>query len=141
LIAGINALRAQVWAALAQSAVVLGAVWVCLPWLGLRAAGLAVAGGELFGSVLVPILWLSRQEPALMRRLPVRALLLGSLPALVVGAGLLVAARAVAALPAAMAVALGVSLLLYSLQWLELGRPMQDRLLAIVRHPRKAPGT
>jgi O-antigen/teichoic acid export membrane protein len=141
LIAGINALRAQVWAALAQSAVVLGGVWLCLPVLGLPAAGLALAMGELFGSVLVPVVWLCRQQPELMRRLPPRALLLGALPTLAVGAGLLGAARAVAPVPLAMAVALGVSLLLYSLQWLELGRPMQDRLLAIVRWTRKAPGT
>ncbi len=140
LIAGMNALRAQVWAALAQSVVVLASVWLFLPLLGLRAAGLSVALGELFGSVLVPVLWSQRREPELMRRLPLRALSLGALPALAVTAGLLAAARGMVAPLVAMAVALALSLLLYSRQWSELGRPMQSRLLALVRRTQRASG-
>jgi hypothetical protein len=140
LIAGLNALRAQAWSAFAQSALVLGSLALGLSVWGLRAAGVAVALGELCGSVLVPVVSVWGLEPELMRRLPGRALLLGALPSVFVLGCLLAAARGLAPTALVMAVALGGATLLYSLQWSKLGRPMQDRLWSLARLCRKAPG-
>jgi O-antigen/teichoic acid export membrane protein len=140
LIAGRNALGAQVWSAFLQSALVLGSLALAVPLWGLRAAGMALALGELCGSVLVPVLCVWSLEPELMRRLPGRALLLGALPSTLVGGCLLASARGLAPASLVMAVALGGATLLYSLQWSELGRPMQDRLLSLAGVGRKAPG-
>jgi O-antigen/teichoic acid export membrane protein len=139
LIAGLNALRAQIGSAFVQSALVLGSLALAMPLSGLRAAGMAVALGELCGSVLVPVLSVRSLEPELMRRLPWRALLLGALPSALVAGCLLAAARGLAPALLVMAVAVGGATLLYSLQWSELGRPMQDRLLSLARIGRKAP--
>jgi hypothetical protein len=76
--------------------------------------------------------------PELMRRLPPRSLALGVLPSLVVASCLLGAARGLASPAVVMAVTLPLAGLLYCLQWSELGRPMQDRLLALVRVERRA---
>lgn len=141
LIAGLNALRAQVWSAFLQSALVLGSLALAVPLWGLRAAGMAVALGELCGSVLVPVLSVWSLQPELMRRLPLRGLLLAGLPSALVAACLLPAARGLASGSLVMAVALGGATLLYSLQWSELGRPMQARLLSLARMGRKAPGS
>jgi O-antigen/teichoic acid export membrane protein len=138
LLVGLNALGAQVWSALVQGVLVLGCLALALPMLGLRAAGLALALGELFGSALVPMLCLRGVAPELMRRLPPRSLALGVLPSLVVASCLLGAARGLASPAVVMAVALPLAGLLYCLQWSELGRPMQDRLLALVRVERRA---
>jgi O-antigen/teichoic acid export membrane protein len=132
LLGGINALGAQVWLALAQSALVIGGLWVWLPEAGLAAAGAALALGELFGSVLLPIVWMRRLEPGVMQGLPLRTLATCALPTAVVGLAVAGLARGLPAL-LVMGVALAVSGLLYSLQWSELGRPMQRRLLALVR--------
>jgi O-antigen/teichoic acid export membrane protein len=138
LLVGLNALGAQVWCAIVQSLLVLGCLALALPTLGLRAAGVAVALGELCGSVIVPVYCLWGVAPELMRRLPPRSLALGALPSLVVASGLLAAARGLAASSVVMAVALGIVSLLYFLQWSELDRPMQDRLLALLRLVRSA---
>jgi O-antigen/teichoic acid export membrane protein len=138
LLVGLNALGAQAWSALVQGLLVLGCLALTLPMLGLRAAGVAVALGELFGSVLVPIACVRGLAPELMRRLPARSLVLGVLPSLVVACCLLAAARGLAPTTVVMAVALPLAGLLYYLQWSELERPMQDRLLALARLARRA---
>lgn len=136
LISGLNALKAQVWCALGQSlALVIGLV-AAVPALGLRGAGLAVALAELCGSVLLPTLLCARLQPELMRALPARALLAALLPSGLVAATLLAVARGGVGPLLGMAVALGVGSLLYSLQWSELGRPLQNRLLGLLRRAR-----
>jgi O-antigen/teichoic acid export membrane protein len=131
MIAGLNALRAQVWLAATQSAVVLGVLGV-FGGGGLAAAGAAIALGELCGSVVLPVLLMRRVEPEIMRRLPVRALLLAALPSGVLAGGLWAAARGAAPL-GVLAVVVPLAGLFYFVQWLDLGRPMQERLLALVR--------
>jgi O-antigen/teichoic acid export membrane protein len=141
LIEGLNALRARVCSALAQSVLTLGCLALALPEHGLRAAGLAVAVGEMCGGVLVPVLSVWGLAPELMQRLSVRSLLLGAAPSLVVVASLLAAARDILSLPVVMGVALALGGLLYFLQWSELDPIMQDRLLALARirrRPRRA---
>jgi O-antigen/teichoic acid export membrane protein len=134
LIAGLNALRAQVWLAAVQSAVVLG-VLAALGSGGLAAAGAAIALGEVFGSLILPVFLMWRVAPETMRRLPARRLVLAALPSGVLLLSLGAAARGVA--PAiAMAVALPMSLALYFVQWLDLGKTMQQRLLALFRPER-----
>jgi O-antigen/teichoic acid export membrane protein len=137
LLVGLNALGAQVWCALFQSLLVLGGLMLAVPVLGLRAAGVAVALGELCGSVIVPIYCLWGLAPELMRRLPPRSLALGALPSLIVASALLAAARGLGAPSVVMTIALGAAGLLYFLQWSELDRPLQDRLLTLVRLERK----
>jgi O-antigen/teichoic acid export membrane protein len=131
LIAGLNALRAQVWLAAVQSAVVLG-VLAAIGSGGLAAAGAAIALGELFGSLILPVLLMWRVAPETMRRLPARRLALAALPSGVLLLSLGAAARGVAP-GIAMAVALPMSLALYFVQWLDLGKPMQRRLIALIR--------
>jgi len=77
-------------------------------------------------------LLMRRVEPEIMRRLPVRALLLAALPSGVLAGGLWAAARGAAPL-GVLAVVVPVAGLFYFVQWLDLGRPMQERLLALVR--------
>jgi O-antigen/teichoic acid export membrane protein len=133
LIEGLNALRARAWSALAQSVLTLGCLALTLPEHGLRAAGAAVALGELCGGVLVPVLSVWGLAPELRRRLPVRALLLGAAPSLVVIGCLFAAARGIAAQPVLMAVAAAIGSLLYFRQWSELDPIMRARLLALAR--------
>jgi O-antigen/teichoic acid export membrane protein len=135
LIAGLNALRAQVWIAGVQTALVLGALWVSIPRWGLGAAGLAVALGELCGSVLLPVALMARLEPEIMRGLPPRTLLLAGAPSAIVGATLIGVGQGWFSAPLAIGVAVALGLLVYSAQWSELGPPVQARLLALVRRP------
>jgi O-antigen/teichoic acid export membrane protein len=133
LIAGLNALRAQVWIAGLQSVLVLGVLWLAIPRWGLGAAGLAVALGELAGSVVLPVVLMARLGPEIMQRLPLRTLLLALAPSLVVGTSLIGAAQGWFSISLGIGVAVGLLLLVYSVQWLALGTPMQARLLALVR--------
>jgi O-antigen/teichoic acid export membrane protein len=133
LMAGLNALRAQVWINAAQSAVVLGALLLAAPHWGVRAAGAAVALGEIVGSVVVPVMLMWRIEPEAMRRLPVRSLLVVIAPSTLVASILLAVAAGL--LPPITAAAGGVVLLtlLYRLQWSGLALQVRARLLALIR--------
>ncbi|HTV25541.1 MAG TPA: hypothetical protein VMG12_42890 [Polyangiaceae bacterium] len=140
LIGGLNALRAQVWCALGQSVALVVGLALAVPLLGLRGAGLAVALGELCGSVLLPVLLCARLQPELTRALPARGLLAALLPSALVAAVLVAVARGWVGALLAMAVALGVGGLLYFLQWSELGAPLQSRLLGLLRRARRGEG-
>jgi O-antigen/teichoic acid export membrane protein len=130
LIAGLNALRAQVWITAAQSIVVLGVL--ALAGGGLAAAGAAIALGELFGSLVLPLFSMWRVQPEIMRRLPARALVMAALPSSVLAASLLATARGTSPF-LAMAAALPVVSSFYAVQWVALGPSMQQRLLALFR--------
>ena len=97
--------------------------------LGLELVGLSLAIGEVCGSIILPVLLMSREQPALMRLLPRAALAVAGAPCLIVAACLLSAARGV--LDDAVAAALGVALgaVAYSAMWSSIGRPVRSRLL------------
>lgn len=140
LITGLNALRALLWCALGQSVALFAGLAAAVPVLGLAGAGLALAFAELCGSVLLPALLCARLAPELMRTLPPRVLLLALSPSAVVAASWVVSARGLLGPLAVMAIAIAVGGLLYWLQWSELGAPMQARLLALMRFPRRGAG-
>lgn len=137
LIGGLNALRAQLWCAVGQGLALLAGVAVAVPALGLRGAGVALALGELCGSVALPAWLLRGIAPEMMRALGLRAAVAPLLSSALVAGCLLGAARGWLGLPALMAVAAGALGLLYSTQWSGLGAPLQGRLLAVLRAARR----
>ncbi len=132
LIAGLNALRAQVWINGLQGATMVGALLLLAPRFGLKGAGAAVAVGELVGSVLAPVVLMWRLEPETMRRIPLRSMLVVvAASALVAGALLAVAAGLVQPLVGAGGAAL-VGLVLYRIQWSDLAPHVKQRLLTLL---------
>lgn len=138
LIAGLNALRAQVWINAGQSAVLLGALALAVSRFGLQAAGLAVALGELVGSVAIPIIIIRRLEPETMRRLPILSIALAVAPSVVVGSTLLSVSLGWLQPLTAMASGTLIAASLYALQWSKLAPHMQSRLLGLVRLRRRS---
>jgi len=133
LLAGLNALAAQVWISAAQTALTLGSLLLAPARLGLEAVGLSLALGEVCGSIILPVLLMRREQPALMQLLPRGALAVAGAPCLVVAACQLAAARGVLDYPAAAALGGVLGVAVYSMSWLSIGRPVRARLLTAVR--------
>lgn len=131
LLAGLNALRAQVWINAAQSAVVLGALLLAAPHWGVRAAGVAVALGEVIGSVVVPLMLMRRIEPEAMQRLRIRSLLVVMAPSTLVASTLLAVAAGLLPPITAAGGAVVLLALLYKLQWSGLALHVRIRLLGL----------
>jgi O-antigen/teichoic acid export membrane protein len=136
LIAGLNALRAQAWIAVGQTALVLSALALGIGPLGIPAAGLAVALGELCGSVILPAVLMRRIAPELTTRLPLAALLVRALPSAIVAIGLLGTAHHWLTSAHALVLTLTAGGLLYAVQWQALGAPLRQRLLGTLRRQR-----
>ena len=92
----------------------------------------SLALGEVCGSVILPMLLMRREQPALMELLPRAALAVAGAPCLVVAACLLTAARGVLDAPVAAALGALLGAVAYAVQWSSIGRPMRARLLAAV---------
>ena len=133
LLAGLNALAAQVWISVAQTALTLGALMLAPAPLGLEVVGLSLALGEVCGSVVLPVLLVKREQPALMELLPRGALAIGGAPSVVVAACLLAAARGVLDAPVAAALGAVLGVAAYAVQWSSIGRPVRARLLSALR--------
>jgi O-antigen/teichoic acid export membrane protein len=133
LLGGLNALGAQVWISSVQTALTLGALVIASARLGLEAVGLSLALGELCGSVVLPLLLMKREQPALMQLLPRSAIAIAGAPCLVVATCLLAAARGVLDAPVAAALGVVLSLIAYAASWSSIGRPVRARLLMAVR--------
>lgn len=133
LLAGLNALGAQVWISVAQIALTLGALVLAPARLGLEAVGLSLALGEVCGSVILPVVLMQREQPALMRLLPRAALAIGGAPSLIVAACLLAAARGVLDAPVAAALGVVLGAVAYAALWFSIGRPVRARLLLVAR--------
>lgn len=133
LLAGSNALAAQVWMSLGQTTLALGALLLAPARLGLGAVGLALALGEACGSVFLPVLSLRHEQRETMRCLPRAALLIAAAPCVVVAVALLAAARGFISTPVAAALGGVLCLIAYAAQWSSIGRPVRERLLLAAR--------
>lgn len=141
LLAGLNALGAQVWIGVVQTGLTLGVLLFAPGSLGLAAVGLSLAAGEVCGSIILPVLLMRREQPALMQLLPRGALAIGGAPCLVVAACLLGTAWGVLDAPVAAALGGVLGGAAYAVQWSSIGRPMRARLLAALRLGRARPAT
>lgn len=132
LLAGLNALGAQVWISLAQAALSLGVLLFAPARYGLEAAGFSIALGELCASVILPVLLMARERPQLLRCLPHGTLLIAAAPCAITAVSLVGSAHGILPLPLAMALGLLIGGALYALQWSALGAPMRARLRGAV---------